>query len=133
MAKQASRDEIVLSARSLAIVFKERKSKKCDLSKSNDSRTPVTNEVKSGLELFNAFVNENNRCYWDPHLEESVTNLKYEGHVHPHTILVTGRDIYLDTVKNAWLRRAIRSPSGFTVHRLGEYIFLTRRRPYVWE
>ena len=75
---------------------------------------------RTGSDIFNDFICENNNCYWNPHLEESVRNLKYIGYLHPTTLLVGGRDIYVDTVRGAWTRRALRPPKGFHIVRIGE-------------
>ena len=86
---------------------------------------PGTNNAlppSDGKAIFDDFVWGNKDCYWDPHLKESVENLKYIGCLHPSTLLVGGRDIYIDTIKNAWARRVLRPPVGFTLQQIGTYI-----------
>ena len=75
-----------------------------------------------GKAIFESFQAENGGCFWNPHLEESTKNLKYVGLLHPNTLLVGGRDIYLDTVKNAYARKVLRPPTGFSLHKVGEYL-----------
>ncbi|ELU02255.1 hypothetical protein CAPTEDRAFT_54960, partial [Capitella teleta] len=73
-----------------------------------------------GLVLFEDFVNENRLCHWNPHLEESIKSLKYAGCLHPSTLLVTGREIFLDTIKSAWSRRALRPPPQYSINSVGD-------------
>ena len=127
MAKNQSDDGIQIAPRCLGIVFKERKPKKhesvgvVDKEQVQVGANDIISKRMCGEELFREFIAENECCYWNPHLQESIKHLRFEGYFHPHTILVTGRDIYLDTVKCAWAQRTIRSPKGFTVHRVGTY------------
>ena len=132
--------------RCLVIVFKTKRDRKSDacVSKSTDVAGEVGGSGRpasphhpgpdagldptgphSGKALFDSFLTENKDCYWNPHLEESVKNLKYIGLIHPNTLMVCGRDIYLDTVRNAWARRVLQAPGGYSIHRVGK---LTRWR-----
>ena len=123
MAKHQCEDGIQIAPRCLGIVFKERKQKKQEavVVGSDDSRGVAAAKLAGGGQLFREFIAENDCCFWNPHLQESIKHLKFEGYFNPSTVLVTGRDIYLDTVKAAWAQRTIRSPKGFTVHRVGMY------------
>ena len=103
-----------LTSRCLVIVFKEKRSSKLE-AQSGEPRKTVT-----GKELFEEFTKENKRCYWNPHLEESIKSLRYVGCLYSSTILVGGRDIYLDTVKGAWARKVLRAPAPFTIQKVGE-------------
>lgn len=166
MSAKPVRDEKPLLSRCLAIVFKEKRSKKhaeiveattithhevekpgpgpgpgtgsgtttgtgtgtmtvsvtAQTQGSTPTPSPTRPTPKSGKEIFESFVSENRTCYWNPHLEESVRNLKYIGCLHPSTVLVGGRDIYMDTVKAAWARKVLRPPVNFTIQRAGEKI-----------
>ena len=137
----------VLAGRSLVVVLRERKKEgdkphghggqSCldDQTRRDNTSTAVTATLqhrqlqsgqRTGCDIFNDFICENNNCYWNPHLEESVRNLKYIGYLHPTTLLVGGRDIYVDTVRGAWTRRALRPPKGFHIVRIGELQMIAR-------
>ena len=131
----------VLAGRSLVVVLRERKKDgdnkrdhgQSSLTDRESGQARGDNSVsatlqhqqlqsgqRTGWDIFNDFICENHNCYWNPHLEESVRNLKYIGYLHPTTLLVGGRDIYVDTVRGAWTRRALRPPKGFHIVRIGE-------------
>ena len=78
--------------------------------------------VHSGIEVFKSFVYENKFCSWDPHLQESICKLKYLGYLYPHTLMVGGRGIYIDTVRNAWERKVLQPPCHFRLHQIGVYL-----------
>ena len=89
---------------------------------SNNSNGPP--KSLSGRELYDEFVLQNKGCFWDPHLEESLNNLQVLGYLFPHTVLIGGRDIYLDTVRSAWGRRVLQSPANYTLHKIGRILMV---------
>ena len=124
-----------LLSRCMLIVLKEKRSCKHESTKAaiqnNNNSTGQNGDnansggqsqrtQRNGQELFEEWQERNKYCYWNPHLEESVKNVKYIGCINPSTILVAGRDIYLDTVKSAWSRRVLRAPSGYGISKLGK-------------
>lgn len=115
MAAKEEHTTKTLVRRCLVFVLKEKKAKKLDKSDDKD-----VHETPTGKELFDQWVDANKDCFWNPHLEESIRNLKYVGYLQPYTILVSGRDIYLDTVRNAWGRRSLRAPQNLVLHRVGK-------------
>lgn len=74
----------------------------------------------NGTQLFDAFIERNCDCYWNPHLDESLKNVKYIGCMRSYTLLISGRDIYLETIRSAWSRRVLRAPKGFSLCRVGK-------------
>ncbi len=87
---------------------------------SSDPDNNINIKGLSAKALFDKFQEENKDCYWNPHLEESVKNMKYIGCIHPSTLLICGRDIYLDTVKSAWARKVLRAPANFYLLQVGK-------------
>ena len=133
MSAKPVREEKALLPRCLAIVLKEKKGKKHSSTSPDSSPAAADGEKQgpsvsadsktatlTGREIFEAFVNQNKTCYWNPHLEESIRNLKYVGCLHPNTILIGGRDIYMDTVKGAWARKVLRAPFNYAIVRAGK-------------
>lgn len=73
------------------------------------------------LFIFNSqnFQEANAYCYWNGSLLEAVTSLTFVGHVTPSTILVTGDESCLETVRSAWARKVLRAPSAYTIALVG--------------
>ena len=133
----------VLAGRSLVVVLREKKTDSELQAQGNVESAQRDNSVvatlqhqpqlqaqteqsskRTGSDIFNDFICENKNCYWNPHLEESICNLKYIGYLHPTTLLVGGRDIYVDTVRGAWTRRVLRPPRGFHIVRVGKWSYV---------
>nr|SVE83861.1 EOG090X0BW7 [Daphnia pulex] len=66
------------------------------------------------------FQEANGYCYWNGALLEAVTSLKFVGHVTPSTILVTGEESCLETVRSAWARKVLRAPSAYVIVLVGD-------------
>ena len=99
----------------MVIVFKEKKSKKCEEANSKIA-------LGNGASLFEQFIDENKECYWNPHLEESINNVRYFGFLHPHNLLIGGRDIYIETIRAAWCRRVLRAPINLVISKVGKCV-----------
>ena len=76
-------------------------------------------KIEDSFKHFDEFVSQNKGCFWDPHLEESLSNVKVNGVLFPLTLLVTGRDIHLDTIARAWSKRVLRSTQQYQLKALG--------------
>lgn len=76
-----------------------------------------------GPEVFADWTKENEECYWNPCLVQSVKSLEYKGFVRPTTLLVGGTDYSLEVVRSAWARRMLRAPNGYDIVMLGKFIF----------
>ena len=107
--------------RSLLFVFKDQDVKhKCVSDNASKSiTTDRMGKVHDCLELFSEFIDNNKGCFWDPHLEESLLNVNINGFIFPSAVLVTGRDIHLDTIARAWSKRILRSTHHFQLEALG--------------
>ena len=85
----------------------------------NDEHQLTKGIDSNGEKLFRDFVTENQSCKWNPHLEESIRGLKFVGFLHPSTILLGGRDIYLNTVKTALSQRLLQMPMDYRMRYYG--------------
>ena len=125
MTSKACRDDKFLLPRCIVVVLKEKRTKRhqSKLESLTETASLVKcSNSKTGRELFEEFIAENKICHWNPHLEESVTGLKCAGCLHPSTLRVGGRDIFLDTVRGAWGRKSLRAPACFTITKVGKYL-----------
>lgn len=77
-------------------------------------------DYEFGPEVFTDWTKENEECYWNPCLVQSVKSLEYKGFVRPTTLLVGGTDYSLEVVRSAWGRRMLRPPNGYDIVMLGE-------------
>ena len=79
-----------------------------------------TNESDSfSLFFLQNFQEANAYCYWNSSLLDAVTSLTFIVHVTPSTILVTGDESCLETVRSAWARKVLRAPSAYSISLVG--------------
>ncbi|KAK7111741.1 uncharacterized protein [Littorina saxatilis] len=88
----------------------------------NNSGTSTNNhtEPHGGKEILDDFKQQNETCYWNPALIESIRQLEYLGFVEPCTVLVSGEDIHLENLRSAWGRRVLKAPTNYTIDRIGD-------------
>ena len=128
--KQARREDntpknVSMTPRCLAIVLKEKRNKKLDDADYKHGNTHGT-DWNNGRVVFASLQNENRNCYWNHSLEESIRKMRYLGYVQPSTLLLGGKDVYLDTLRAAWAKRLLKPPKNFSIVRMGEYQVLSR-------
>nr|SVE76603.1 EOG090X0BW7 [Daphnia longispina] len=85
-----------------------------------DSSAPAGWVYDGGFVLYQNFQEANGYCYWNGALLDAVTSLKFVGHVTPSTILVTGEESCLETVRSAWARKVLRAPSAYVIVLVGD-------------
>ncbi|XP_071039035.1 uncharacterized protein [Parasteatoda tepidariorum] len=118
----------VLLSRGLALVLKRvpPSSKKLNRKQRNRKKEQPCKECEEiaecdfGPEVFLDWIRENEECYWNPCLVQSVKSLEYKGFVRPATLLVGGTDYSLEVVRSAWSRRMLRPPHGYDILMLGD-------------
>ena len=82
---------------------------------------PPQHIPRGGRDIFEGFIAENEECFWNPELEESIHGIRYLGVLLPCTLVVGGRDEYLDTIREAWARKIIKPPPMFVISKLGQF------------
>lgn len=79
-----------------------------------------------GSEVFENFRKQNFDCHWNPVLEETFKNITFVGWLQPYTLLVGGEDVYLENLRQAWIRRMLKAPAEHTVLALGKWDWCQR-------
>uniref|UniRef100_A0A915KGB0 Uncharacterized protein n=1 Tax=Romanomermis culicivorax TaxID=13658 RepID=A0A915KGB0_ROMCU len=75
--------------------------------------------MKDGQSIFNDFQRENRLSYWNPNFVHSINSIEYVGFVKPNTLFITGEEKFLECMKNAWIKRVLKAPSGMSIRSLG--------------
>uniref|UniRef100_A0A8C4Q074 Winged helix Storkhead-box1 domain-containing protein n=1 Tax=Eptatretus burgeri TaxID=7764 RepID=A0A8C4Q074_EPTBU len=74
----------------------------------------------SGYQLFADFKAANASRFWDTRVSAGVRAARLAGWLHGGALLVRGERAQLDALRDAWGRRALRPPSGFTIRHVGD-------------
>ncbi|XP_069096605.1 storkhead-box protein 1 isoform X1 [Pleurodeles waltl] len=73
-----------------------------------------------GPEVLRLFQEANGRSFWDPRLVAAVNRVFFQGWLRGAVLLVLGESGDLEELKEAWARRALRAPRGYSIRAVGD-------------
>ncbi|XP_057607661.1 storkhead-box protein 1 [Chionomys nivalis] len=77
-------------------------------------------EKQGGRALFRAFRRANARCFWNERLAHAASRLAFLGWLQRRVLLVRAPQPCVQVLRDAWRRRALRSPRGFRITAVGD-------------
>lgn len=74
----------------------------------------------SGYDVFASFKAVNMQHFWNKALTHALSEVFFLGWIAERVLLIQGKEIHLQVLRNGWTRRTLKAPQGFDIQTLGE-------------
>lgn len=74
----------------------------------------------SGYEVFANFKAVNMQHFWNKALTQALGHIFFLGWIDERVLLIQGKEVHLQVLRNGWTRRTLKPPRGFDIRNIGE-------------
>ncbi|XP_040002211.1 storkhead-box protein 1-like isoform X3 [Xiphias gladius] len=73
----------------------------------------------TGYEVFANFKAVNMQHFWNKALTHALSEIFFLGWIDEHVLLIQGKEVHLQVLRNGWTRRTLKPPQGFDIECIG--------------
>ncbi|XP_040002210.1 storkhead-box protein 1-like isoform X2 [Xiphias gladius] len=75
----------------------------------------------TGYEVFANFKAVNMQHFWNKALTHALSEIFFLGWIDEHVLLIQGKEVHLQVLRNGWTRRTLKPPQGFDIECIGRW------------
>lgn len=75
-----------------------------------------------GYEVFANFKAVNMQHFWNKALTHSLSEIFFLGWIDERVLLIQGKEVHLQVLRNGWTRRTLKPPQGFDIKCIGGFV-----------
>ncbi|KAK5865720.1 hypothetical protein PBY51_019967 [Eleginops maclovinus] len=86
------------------------------------SSPPKLEQRVTGYEVFANFKAVNMQHFWNKALTLALTEIFFLGWIDEHVLLIQGKEVHLQVLRNGWTRRTLKAPQGYDIKCIGGFV-----------
>lgn len=75
----------------------------------------------SGYDVFASFKAVNMQHFWNKPLTHALSEVFFLGWIAERVLLLQGKEVHLQVLRNGWTRRTLKPPQGFDIKTIGGF------------
>ncbi|TKS68420.1 Storkhead-box protein 1 [Collichthys lucidus] len=77
---------------------------------------------RTGYEVFANFKAVNMQHFWNKALTHALSEIFFLGWIDECVLLIQGKEVHLQVLRNGWTRRTLKPPQGFNIKCIGGFV-----------
>lgn len=77
----------------------------------------------TGYEVFANFKSVNMQHFWNKALTHALSEIFFLGWIDERVLLIQGKEVHLQVLRNGWTRRTLKPPQGFDIKCIGGFVW----------
>ncbi|XP_061882654.1 storkhead-box protein 2 isoform X1 [Entelurus aequoreus] len=111
---------LAIAPHSLAVVLSRASGQNGKESSPLSPSVSALSSPHAGFQVFVDFKATNMQHFWNLALTRALAEVFFLGWIDEHVLLIHGREVHLQVLRNGWTRRTLKPPPGFHIRCIGD-------------